>query len=653
MGTPGYAGRILSIDLSAHRVETLSTSDYTDRYCGGRGLAARLYWDLADPASNASDPGHPMVIVTGPLAGVPAIAGSRWQVIGKSPAAKPAGFNYSNAGGRWGASLKFAGYDAIVVRGRSAKPCYLLITGDGVSIRDATHLWGRRAMETREMLKADLGEPASAAAIGPAGENLAVMATILADQNAVLTAGMGAVMGAKNLKAIAVMAGGGRPAAARPEELQELIRYFLNLDRIPLKASGIRYSEELVPSFRAKMKKADPCYGCRGCIRRIYEAEDGQKGKFFCASALFYQPWVIRHFGGWKDDVAFHATRLVDDYGLDSKVIDLTIGWLHACHQAGILTDEGTGIPISRAGSLEFIEVLARNMARREGFGDILAEGYRAAAASIGAEAVRLAEETGYLGRPDCELFYDPRLYIPHSLFFAMEPRMPMFQFHEYGKTMPKYADWVNGVPGAQASPDVVRGIARQFWGGEMAADMSTYDGKALAAKKIQDRVLGMECLILCDMMWPIQDRGSTADHLGDPSLPARLLSAVTGRDIDEEGLDRIGERVFNLQRAILVREGHGGRRSDEPPERCFTHPLRFDQVNPGCVVPGHNWEPISRKGATLDRRSFEAMKDEYYRLRKWDAGTGLQTREVLEDLGLGPVADDLEPRGLLGPRGA
>jgi len=122
----------------------------------------------------------------------------------------------------------------------------------------------------------------------------------------------------------------------------------------------------------------------------------------------------------------------------------------------------------------------------------------------------------------------------------------------------------------------------------------------------------------------------------------------VTGRDVDEEGLNRIGERVFNLQRAILVREGHRGRDFDQPPSRCFTDPLRFDQVNQDCVVPGRNWEPVSRKGAILDRDSFERMKDEYYELRGWDVKTGLQTGAVLEELELGDVARDLEVRGLL-----
>ncbi len=650
MGTPGYAGRILRMDLSSQRVDELATSDYAGNFCGGRGFAARLYLDAARPEASALDPGNLLVFATGPLAGVPVIGGSRWQVCGKSPCTKPHHFSYSNLGGRWGASLKFAGYDAIAVKGRSEEPVYILINDDGVSLRDASHLWGRGAIETREALKAELGDTAKVAAIGPAGENLVVMATILAEQDSSGSGGLGAAMGSKKLKAIVVMSAKKGTEVAQPEKLQELISYYRGLVRIPLNASIYRYSEELVPSFgRTKMKKADPCYGCRGCTRRLYEAEDGRKGKYMCASALFYQPWVVHHHGGWKDDVAFYATKLIDDCGLDSKAIDHTIGWLYACFQAGILGDEGTGIPISRAGSLDFIESLTRKIAFREGFGDLLANGIHAAAGAVGSEAAKLAEKVGYLGMPEYELLYDPRLYIPHAMFYAMEPRLPMSQLHEYGVLMPKFAAWAKGMPDAKASPEVVRAIARRFWGSEVAADLSRYEGKAMAAKRIQDRETAKECLVLCDMLWPIVDLDSTEDHVGDPTLESRLLSAVTGRDIDEDGLNRIGERVFNLQRAILVREGHRGRDFDQLPGRCFTDPLRFDQVNQDCVVPGRNWEPVSRKGATLDRESFERMKDEYYQIRGWDVRTGLQTGATLEDVGLGDVADDLGARGLLG----
>src|SRR5512136_2539269 len=146
MGSPGYAGRILTLDLSSQRVDEVPTSDYSGNFCGGRGLAAKLYWDAVNPETSALDPGNVMVFATGPLAGVPVIGGSRWQVCGKSPAAEPHHFSYSNLGGKWGAALKFTGYDAVAIQGCSELPVYALINEDGVSIRDASALWGRGAI---------------------------------------------------------------------------------------------------------------------------------------------------------------------------------------------------------------------------------------------------------------------------------------------------------------------------------------------------------------------------------------------------------------------------------------------------------------------------------------------------------------------------
>jgi len=163
----------------------------------------------------------------------------------------------------------------------------------------------------------------------------------------------------------------------------------------------------------------------------------------------------------------------------------------------------------------------------------------------------------------------------------------------------------------------------------------------------IQERQYAKESLIVCDYLWPLTDFPNTDDHMGDPTLESKLLAAVTGRDIDEQGLYRIGERVFNLQRAVLVREGHKGREYDTLHDSYFETPLQYDISNPDCVVPGKNGEMTSRKGAVLDREKFEQMKDEYYRLRNWDVATGLQTGKMLKDLDLEEVASDLGKRGL------
>ena len=160
--------------------------------------------------------------------------------------------------------------------------------------------------------------------------------------------------------------------------------------------------------------------------------------------------------------------------------------------------------------------------------------------------------------------------------------------------------------------------------------------------------------MIVCDWVYPILASKATADRVGDPTIESKLYSAVTGNDLDEEGLYRIGERVFNLQRAILLREGHRAKTDDRLPEEWHTLPLKRGVMDPDCLVPGKDGEITSRVGSVIGRKEFEEMKEEFYRLRGWDPASGLQTRETLERLGLGAVADDLAQRGLLaesGPR--
>ncbi|MDM7999188.1 MAG: aldehyde ferredoxin oxidoreductase C-terminal domain-containing protein [Dehalococcoidia bacterium] len=343
--------------------------------------------------------------------------------------------------------------------------------------------------------------------------------------------------------------------------------------------------------------------------------------------------------------MAFEATKLCDSYGLDAVAIDLMISWLHLCYAAGILTDESTGIPISKLGSAEFIETLTRKIARREGFGDLLARGIHQAAEALGPAAREQVALAGHLAEPGYHP-YGPRLYNTNALLYAMDPRMPIQQLHEIGLVMAKWSAGTRGL--TLINSDVIRTVARKFWGGEMAADFTTWEGKALAAKMIQDREFAEASLILCNFLWPITDCDASPDKVGDPALESRILAAVLGNGIEESELYAIGERIFNLQRAILVREGHRGRQFDTLPSHFFSLPLKYDQANADCVVPRKGGEVVSRRGAVVDREGFEKAKDEYYRLRGWDVATGLQTKESLEKAGLPEVAQDLLKRGLL-----
>jgi len=634
----GYAGALLRVNLSTGHIAEVPTDAYADLFLGGRGIGARVHWDEVPPGCDALDPENRLTFMTGPICGVPGFSGSRWQVCGKSPIHDQ--FSYANLGGSWGAQLKFAGYDGLIVEGKADGPVYLWVNNDGVEIRDAAHLRGMGAIATRERLKEELGKSVRVAAVGPAGENRVTFATLLADNDSSGSSGLGAVMGSKNLKAIAVR-GQGKVETASSDKVDELRRRVRELNAS--KADLIR--DFLETADKTKLKK-DVCYGCiDGCIRATYEGPEGQSGKFFCQPSYFYQTRAQRYYGQ-ANDVPFQAARLCDDYGMDTRAVETMIMWLSRCHKSEILTEERTGIPLSKMGSMEFIEKLVRKIAFREGFGDVLAEGTVRAAEIVGQESDRFI--TDYMISTGENSVYGPRLYLTTGILYAMEPRMPIQQLHEISVQLVMWALTQMGLDKMYLTSEVLSAIAKRFWGSEIAADFSTIEGKALAAAKIQDRQYAKECLILCDFSWPIAHSLNTEDHMGDPTLESRICAAVTGRDVDEEGLYKIGRRVFNLQRAILAREGRKGREGDSLPEFEYTVPLKGDFGNPNCMVPGKDGEPFFRKGMVVDRGEFEKMKDEYYETRGWDVSTGLQRQAQLEELGLGDVAKTLEREGLL-----
>jgi len=637
-GQFGYTGKILRVDLSSGYITTIPTKDYAERFIGGMGIAAKIYWDVASPDARAFDPENPLIFITGPLAGFTGLAGSMWQVHSKSPLTIPEHFSYGSLGGTWGAHLKFAGYDGILIQGKSERPVYLFVDDDTTQIRDASALWGKGTVETRQILKKQLGNSAKVTTIGPAGENLVTFANILADNDSSASVGLGAVMGSKNLKAI-VVRGRGRPVAARPEKIRELARYLRKL-----RGGATQADFGLIRG--PKMKK-QTCYGCiSGCIRAVMEASNGDTGKYMCQSAIFYQYRAQRYYGEWNE-VPFYANRLCDEYGVDTRVMETMLAWLIRGYRAGILTDDNTALPLSKFGSLEFIESLVKKISLRDGFGDVLARGTVGAADAMGSEARALI--TDYVLHSTGQAFdSDPRMDIVTGLLYVMQPREHA-AVSEISGAVGKWREWFKGVEHAYVSNDVLRAISKKFYGDENVVDFSTDQGKGLAVKKIQDRWSARESLILCGFTWPITDAAHSEDHVGDPTLESQAFSAVTGREVDEAGLNEMGEVIFNLRRAIFAREGRRGREGEVLPEIFYTSPYR-DRVNPEdlCLVPGKDAEPVSMKGAVVEAERFEKMKDDYYRARQWDVASGLQTKNKLEKLGLHDIVKDLEKRILI-----
>jgi len=627
----GWIGKILHVNLSNSKIAQSSTQLYAEQFLGGRGIASRIYWETVAPEIKAFDPDNRLIFMTGPLVATGTQAATRLSVVGKSPMTFPEGYCYGNIGGFVGAELKKAGFDGVVIEGRAPKPVYLWIHDNEAELRDASSLWGQGAYRAGEMLQQAHGEKVRFITTGVAGERRVRTAVVFASHGSTSSCGFGAVMGAKNLKAL-VVRGTGRPSVADPDRLKELNRYTIKISKrlrlsIPPLIVSTRHEHLL------EVIGKSGCYQCGlECIRGLYQYGQRLEGYRKCQSMEYYLPWRYSR----EDEpleTFFDAPTLANDYSIETWELENIIDWLYACYQSGVLTEQETGLPLSKIGTREFLEKLLHSIAYREGFGDVLAEGLARVREKVSDKARALFSHfVATIGQND---LFPPRAFVVTALLYPMEPRVHHPLLHEIAFV--NAAWFFNQLqPGTTpVTTKLVHGIARTFWGSDEAADLSSYEGKALAAKKIQNRCYIKDSLGLCDFAWPILYSFNTPDHVGDPDLEAKIFTAVTG--VAGEELDRYAERICSLQRVILAREGRRAPEADFPAEFNFTEPLPA-VPNFGTTVPGPGEEVVDVRGKILDRDRFTSMLKEYYRLRGWDEETGLPWAETLATLGL----DDL-----------
>lgn len=640
----GWTGTLLRINLSNNEVQTQSIEPYIERFIGGRGLAAKLYWDEVSQATEALHPDSPLMFLTGPLAGSGAIACSRWFVAGKSPLQYPDQFGLANVGGSFGIKLKQAGFDGIIVTGKAAGPVYLHMHDGKVEIKDAKALWGLATDATLERLAAAHGQSAGAACIGPAGERLVRLAGVMSDIGSCGGSGFGAVMGSKNLKAI-VADGSRKIAIARPDDLKAVN------SRIRSLMEGKNLMDPNVEGI--DLVRRASCPGCpAGCPRGLYKHVSGrQEYRKNCQSVYMYYLWDMKQHGGESTSDPFIATSLCDRLGLCTQEAGNLLYLLDLCAKNGVIDDAAAGIALAQIGTIAFFEQLVDMILAGRGIGAALAQGTIRAAHAIGGDAVKLVERRMTPSGFNADA-YNPRYFIPHAVYYATEATSTMNQLHELAFPIMKWTMWY-ATDGAMSpfGTDVLREIAKRFWRDERAVDFSTYDGKAAVAAIIQNRQYAKETLVACDFLFPLTTADGAPDHAGEPDLESRLLSAVTGMDIGENAYYGIGERVFNLQRAIQAVEGRVGRKHDRPNEFYFTEPMTEEPgflgiFNPEFMLPGPGGELVTRLGAVLDREKFSVMMDEYYAIRGWAVASGLQTAAVLEKVGLGEAVPRLRQAG-------
>jgi aldehyde:ferredoxin oxidoreductase len=627
----GWMGRILHVNLTTAKITQLETEPYAKKYLGGRGIGAALYWEYVKPEIKAFDPENYLIFMTGPIVGTGAQGSTLLSVVGKSPATVPEGFCYGSFTGFVGAELKKAGFDGLLVTGKADHPVYLFIEDGQAELRDASHLWGQNGYQTGESLDQAHGGKTRFIAIGVAGENLVRTAVALASHDCTVSAGFGAVMGAKKLKAI-IVRGSAKIQAADPEKLQELNKHITKINKrirlvIAPNIEHTKYARLLECIGKGR------CYLCgQECVAGMYRYGGKLEGHRKCQSVEYYLPWAYRD-DQTDEQIAktlWVAPLMANDYGFESWEMTSILDWLSDCYKTGILTEAETGLPLSKMGTLEFLEILLHAIAYREGFGDKLAEGLVRAGDLVKPEAKAMFRPS--VAPIDHYYLSNPRAYIIMALFYPTEPRVHHLNYHEIAFVHIAWSAEMFKPGSTGVDYTALKKIARIFWKSEEAADFTGYAGQAKAAVTIQNRTYLKEMMGLCDWVYPLTYSFVTPDHLGDPEIEGKLYNAVTGGDPAD--LKTYSERCYNLFRLIMLREGRRSPEADYPHDYLFTEPLPGAPGHPA-IVPGPDGKTVDMTGNKLDRTKYEAMLREFYRLRGWDEVTGIPKTETLAQLAI------------------
>lgn len=645
----GY-GKILDVDLMTKIVVKRDVSpEFARKYVGGMGFGCRILYDEVGPEVDPLSPANILIFSNGPLTGTEAPCSGRTEITTKSPLTDNIGTG--NTGGLWGARLKHAGFDVLIVRGKSEKPVYLWIDDDNIEIRDAEHIWGKDTWTTTDALTKELdpSRPSSISvlAIGPAGENLVRYACPVNDYHHVAgRTGAGAVMGVKRLKAIAVR-GTKAVKIARPEKFKEIARevrerviaaykarVYAKDEKIEVCERGClptkNYQTGVLEGWLEAMRsevaeryvvRREGCYACPLQCFDIVEVKEGKYGGTKIGRGTF--PGITFDVGAklaFKSlPAVWRFKQLCHELGLDYVSAAGTIAFAMELYQRGIITKSDTdGLELSW-GDDEVAILLLKKIAYREGFGNILAEGSVRAAKIIG----RGAEKYVMAVKGMEMMLTDPRAERRGWIFGVLtNPRGGdnVKNTHCFAERYnPEW--WIDKFD----MPDHVK---QEIYGDVSPEELpNTWKGKALMCKYFEELYSIINALGLCFFpagFWPA---------IG-PNYLAKLLSACTGWDVTPEEIMKLGERVFTMFKAYAVRQGFT-RKDDTFPDRFFEEALPEGPA----------------KGAKLSKETIEQLLDEYYELRGWDKSMGVPTKQKLIELELDDIAQDLLQRGKIPPK--
>ena len=605
----GWHGKILRVNLTSERVLVEAIDFQTAKdFIGGRGWAIKYLYDEVNPTVDPLAPENKIIFATGPLTGTPAPTGNRYMVVTKAPLT--GALACSNSGGVFPTEMKRTGFDLFIFEGRADKPVYVWINDEQVEIRPAEHLWGKTTHETEDILLEETDPRAKVACIGPAGERLVKIASIMNDKHrAAARSGVGAVMGSKNLKAV-VVRGTQKVALAEPDQMKKVCKLVRDeVNRDVKKGSSLReYGTAYVPivtneigilptrNFQTgvfegvegitgvvlKEKyliRAKPCYGCPIACGRLTRVEhpvyggEGEGPEYETIAALGSACGV-----GDMAAIA-KANYLCNELGIDTISTGTTIACAMEMYEKGILPESDVGSPL-RFGDADVVIDMVARIAYREGFGDTLAEGsYRLAEKYGHPEFSMTAKKLEFPG-------YDPRGAKGMGLLYATS---------NIG---------ASHMAGDLAYPEVF-GVPEKI-------DPLAIEEKPRLIKRFEDAFAVIDAAGLCVFL--------SVRYLFDPDVnlwPTRLtqlMNHATGAGYTEETLLRAGERIFNLERLFLLKAGFT-REDDTLPQRMLEEPMP-DGPAKGRVV------------------ELDVMLPEFYQLRGWDEN-GAPTDAKLAELGM------------------
>ena len=616
----GNMGKILFVDLSNGeiKVETPDETLYRD-FIGGYGLGARIIYNRQPGGVDPLGPENILGFGVGPLTGTPAISSGRYVVMGKSP--KTGTWGDANSGGYFGPAMKMAGFDAIFFSGISARPVYLWVHDGQAELRDAAHLWGKDSNETEDVLRAELGQKVEVACIGPAGEKLSLNSCVMNNKGrAAARSGLGAVMGSKKLKAVAVLGTLEVPLADKEGAKQVRKKYmaglkpgnpvydlFSNLGTCggtghsaasgdsPVKnwdGVGVRdFSNGAAISDVNVIKYQTKKYACWQCPLACGGHLKVTEGPYAVET---HKPEyeTLCSFGTLclNDNVEslIKANDICNRYGLDTISAGATIAFAIECYENGLITKEDTGGIELTWGNHEAIIAMLEKVARREGFGDVLADGTRVAAEKIG----KGAEQYAIHVHGEEVAMHDPRFSPGFTTSYRLNP------------TPGRHTQGGTGL-GEMGFPPQGLGIAPY--------DKYQYSGKGEAQRILDNYVQVVNASGVCLF------GALTIDAHAVPEF----MTAVTGEEWALEQLLEAGERIQNLRAAFNLREG--------------LKPIEFKVPE---RITGH--PPLEEGPLAEVRIDTQVQEQEYLEAMGWDPATGGPTKESLLKVGLDDVAQDL-----------